>query len=42
MVDHEIHHELHVSFLELANELVYIFELAVERINVLVVGLRDL
>jgi len=39
MIDHEIHHELHVPFLEFADELVYIFELAVEGINILVISL---
>jgi len=38
MVDDKIHHHLHITLLELSDEGVDVLELAVQRINVLVVG----
>jgi len=40
VVDDQIHHKLHVSLLELANELIDVFQFSKQWVNVFVVGLK--
>jgi len=40
VVDDQIHHQLHVSLLELANELIDVFQFSKQWVNVFVVGLK--
>jgi hypothetical protein len=40
VIDNQVHHQLHISLLELADKVVDVFETAIHWVNVLVVGLR--
>ena len=38
MVDHKVHHQLHTPLLQLGDQVIYIFNSAIFRIDCLVIG----